>query len=224
MGHIDIIILSNTVNKDYYYLLKECVLSIKQSVDIDTNIILVETNKKFKGRLSDYELPIDIQFVPDDASFNYNKFLNYGLKFSNSEYVCFSNNDVVYDKHALKTLIDKLNDYDSVSPWEQKTSPQFFSEKKDHIGYGTGRYVTGWCFCTTKKTLNAIGSKFDESFSFWCADDDYARTLEKHNLTHALIGDAVVLHHGEQSHNLWPADERLHQTHGQCRIFEDKWK
>lgn len=222
--NIDVIILSNTANKHYYHLLAECISSIKQSVNVQTSIILVETNKQLKNRLQDYELPIDTFIVPDDSVFNYNKFLNYGLEASTKENVCFSNNDVVYEKNALDILVERLNVYDSVSPWEEKTSPKFFSKKQDYTGYSTGRHVTGWCICTTKRTLSKMGSKFDESFSFWCADDDYSKTLETHGLVHALIGDATVLHYGEQSHNLWSSEERMHQTVGQCKIFDNKWK
>jgi GT2 family glycosyltransferase len=174
--------------------------------------------------MSDYDLPIDTLIVPEDEVFNYNRFLNYGLQVSTKEYVCLSNNDVVYAPDALGKLIDKLAVYDSVSPWDPFSSPSKFKERVDQEGYGTGSHVNGWCICTTKKTLKAIGSRFDENFSFWYADDDYAKTLQSKNLTHALIADAEVSHLGSRSHHLWSSDQLYEKTHGQTNIFANKWK
>lgn len=221
---IDVIILSNTANMKYYTMLRDCITSIKNSVGIETNIILIESNEKLKNKKNEYLLPIDVFYVPDDEKFNYNKFQNYGISLSKNDIVCFSNNDVIYSPHTLKSLCDNLSLYDSVSPWEPSVSPLFHSERSNKIGYATRKYITGWCICTTKKTLETIGSKFDESFSFWYADDDYSKLLEKHKLTHALIGDAEAVHLIEQSHNLWNPEDRISQTTGQSEKFELKWK
>ena len=77
---------------------------------------------------------------------------------------------------------------------------------------------------TTKGVLNTIGSKFDEKFSFWFADDDYSKMLETSGLKHALIGDALVEHRVGQSHGLWPSHQRHAQTDGMGKVFEEKWK
>lgn len=114
MDAIDIIILSNTANIQYYNILKSCIESIKNSVDIITRIILIESNKKLKDK--NLKLPIDVFFVPDDEKFNYNKFLNHGLKFCIHNNICISNNDVVYNNNTLSGLVKSLETYDSVSP------------------------------------------------------------------------------------------------------------
>lgn len=113
--------------------------------------------------------------------------------------------------------------YDSVSPWEQTYSPRYFSKRGIYEGYNTRQYITGWCFCTTRETINKIGGKFDEDFSFWYADDDYAKLLEINNLKHALIGDTTVRHLVEQSKNLL-GDQIETQTTGQEKTFKNKWK
>jgi hypothetical protein len=220
--NIDIIILSNTANVQLYSTLKACITSLKESKNIIPRIILIESNKKLKNKKEDLKLPVDVFYVPDDESFNYNKFQNYGLNFVESDYICFSNNDVVYQDDTLSTLVKYLQKYDSVSPWEKHYSPRYFKERGIYEGYITRQYVTGWCFCTTKKTIAAIGGQFDERFSFWYADDDYANLLKQHNLKHALVGDTTVLHLVEQSKDLL-GDKLTEKTTGQEIIFNNKW-
>jgi GT2 family glycosyltransferase len=203
-------------------MLKECITSIKANKDITPYIIVIETNKKLKGKLDELKLPIDVFFVPEDEVFNYNKFQNYGLGFSQNKFICFSNNDVIYQQDTLHTLVKYLSVYDSVSPWEQTYSPRYFPVRGIYEGYNTRQHLTGWCFCTTRDTINKIGGKFDEDFSFWFADDDYARLLETNNLRHALVGDTTVIHLVEQSKDLL-GDQLEEQTTGQEKVFTNKW-
>ena len=221
MKNIDIIILSNTADIKYYKLLKQCVMSIKSNKDINTHIILIETNKNLKG--SDLKLPIDVLYVPDDEEFNYNKFLNYGLQHCKHDNICISNNDVVYESNTLKILVDSLDKYDSVSPWDNNDSWKFHPYRDTYEGYKTTSHITGWCLVTTRKTLETIGGSFDERFAFWFQDNDYAELLKKHNLTHALIGDVSVYHIGQRSHNLL-GDKEVGMTEGLRSSFNNKWR
>ena len=220
--NIDVIVLSNTANISYYNMLHRCVTSIKSSTNINTNVIVVETNKKLKDKKDQLKLPVDVLVVPEDEKFNFNKYQNYGLDHSKSDYICFSNNDVFYEKDTLSKLVKHLDVYDSVSPWEKKISYYFFDKPGIYEGYSSRSHVTGWCIVTKKATLEKIG-RFDERFSFWFADDDYSKMLEKNNLKHALIGEAVVEHWAESSHNLWDPSERYNQTDGLGKVFEEKW-
>lgn len=220
--NIDVIVLSYTKNVYYYNILQKCLTSLKASEGVNVNTIVVETNKKLKDKQDTLKLPIDTFIVPDDKSFNYNRYQNYGLEHSNSNYICFSNNDVFYEKDTLRTCIKHLDKYDSVSPWERKMSYMFFSKPGIYEGYSSRQYVTGWCIVTKRKTLDTIG-KMDEKFSFWFADDDYSKMLQVNNLKHALVGDAVVDHMVGQSHDLWPDEERYNQTDGLGKVFEEKW-
>ncbi len=222
METVDVIILSNTANLEYYGKLKRCINSLKLNSNIKTNIIVIETNKKLKGK--DLKLPIDTFYIPEDEEFNYNKFLNYGLTFCKHNYLCISNNDVYYNKDVLYTLVQHLDKYDSVSPWDDNSTWRFHQTKGIYVGYSTRSFVTGWCIVTKRNTIDKIGGKFDERFSFWFQDDDYSRLLEKNNLTHALIGDVSVWHDCGQSHELFNEEDREKQTHGLAKIFDEKWK
>jgi len=223
MNKVDIIILSNTKDIRYYNMLKRCLESLKSSSNVLTNIIVVETNKKLKDKQKTLNLPIDHFIVPSDEVFNYNRYQNYGLEYSNSNFICFSNNDVIYDRDTLETLVKYLSKYDSVSPWERSMSDRFFKTRGVYEGYSTRQFVTGWCFMTKRSTLDCIG-KFDERFSFWFADDDYSKMLQTNNLKHAIIGDTTVDHMVAQSHDLWAEEDRHKQTDGLGIVFENKWK
>lgn len=222
MENIDIIILSNTANINYYNLLKECVESIKSSVNINSNIILIESNKKLANK--DLKLPIDTFFIPQDDKFNYNKYLNYGLNFCKYDNLCISNNDVIYEKNTLSGLIKFLSIYDSVSPWDINSTFRFHQHKGIYEGYATRSHVTGWCIVTTQTVIDVIGGKFDEQFSFWFQDDDYSMLLQKNNLKHALIGEYEVFHKTGTSHELFQEEDRYKQTHGLAEVFNAKWK
>ena len=91
MNTVDIIILSNTKDIRYYNMLKRCLESLKSSSNVLTNTIVVETNKKLKDKQKTLNLPIDHFVVPNDEVFNYNRYQNYGLEHSNSNFICFSN-------------------------------------------------------------------------------------------------------------------------------------
>lgn len=221
MTKVDVIILSNTANVEYYSILRSCVLSLKESQNVDPNIILIETNKKLKDK--SIMLPVDIFYIPDDTEFNYNKFLNYGLSFCKNNYICISNNDVIYDKNTLYTLTKNLDVYDSVSPWDLNTSHNFHKDRGIHEGYSTGSHITGWCIVTKKTTIEKIGGKFDEQFSFWCQDDDYSMMLQTNGLKHALIGEATVIHSSGQSHKLFNKEDLHKQTLGLQPLFFQKW-
>lgn len=222
MESIDIIILSNTANVQYYYTLKSCIDSIKNSSSINPRIIVIESNKKLKDK--DLQLPIDVLYIPEDEKFNYNKFLNYGLKFCIHNNICISNNDVIYNADTLHGLVEYLKVYDSVSPWDKNSTFRFHPHKGIYEGYSTRSHVTGWCIVTTRDTINKIGGEFDERFSFWFQDDDYAMLLKENNLKHALIGEYEVFHNIGQSHNLFNEEDRVKQTHGLAKVFEEKWK
>lgn len=221
MKDIDIVILSNTADLNYYKLLKQCITSIKSNKDINTHIIVVETNKELRGK--DLKLPIDVFYIPDDEEFNYNKFLNYGLQHCKHDFICISNNDVIYESNTINVLVDSLNEYDSVSPWDNNESWKYHPCRGTYEGYKITSHLTGWCIVTKRDTLEKIGGSFDERFAFWYQDNDYAELLKKHDLTHALIGDVSVYHLGQRSLKLF-GNKVTKMTHGLLDTFNQKWE
>ena len=232
MNKIDIIILSNTADDTYRNLLNITVNSIKAQTDVESNIILVETNTEYKTK-EQYNLPIDVLVVPNEK-FNFDRFLNHGLKYSTADYICFSNNDVRYFTNSLSNLIGGLQDYDSVCPFGIGYAWGFEEGATvEHIQIN--RSFLGWCYCFTRRTMNeCFGGKFDEQFEFYRQDDDVKRTLIKNKFRHAVVGSAKVEHlnikgnhgRGSNSYKLLGTDEEIYFYTEHPRNWEklrNKW-
>jgi len=223
LNKIDVIILSNTLNLEFYNLLQRCIDSIYSNTSIQTNIIIVETNTKLKGKNIPLAVNKNIQFVFPDEPFNYNRFLNFGIEKAESEHILISNNDVIYNPNCLNKLYESLKIYDSVSPWDLASSYKFFNQKTTFIeGNTVGQHVTGYSIMVKRNTLNIIG-KFDERFSFWYQDNDYCNLLKHHNLKHALVTDALCTHLGSQSFKLLSITDIQEKIVHPIEILKNKW-
>lgn len=230
MKEIDVIILTNTASDEYFNLLKITIESIKAQTDVKSNIILVETNKLVRNK-EVYGLDIDNLVIPDET-FHFNRFLNHGLKYSKSDYVCFSNNDVYYFPYSLFHLIEAMQEYDSVSPFGLGYS-NGLDEKKIISGYELNRLFFGWSFCFTRKTINkCFNGSFDERFAFYRSDLDIVETLKLNNFKHGAVGNAKAAHlnlkgepgTGRNSYVLLGENSYFYTEHPeQNRIFHEKW-
>jgi hypothetical protein len=219
---IDVVILSNTVDKKFFRMLERCILSIKNSIGVNTSITLVESNTTLSNKNIKKLLPIDNIIFPNKV-FNYNMFLNIGVQACKNDIILISNNDVFYEKNAISILKSYLDEYDSVSPWDNNTSASLHKNRGIYEGYKVRYNVAGYSFMTKKSVIESIGG-FDERFTFWYADDDYALSLQKHNFKHALIGSASVFHGFEQSHKLFDSKEKIERTYGAKKVFLNKWQ
>lgn len=211
-----VLILSNTANIQYYTLLQQCIVSVG-----DYESVVVETNNKLKDRDIPLTKEFKCRFIFPQEEFNYNKFLNIGLRSINDDKIIISNNDVIFTPGCIQEINSKLSVYDSVSPYD------FFNPKHINMlnpfieGFDVGNHITGCCIGVTRNTLNKIGP-FDETFKFWYQDNDYANLLKKHNLKHALLRDAKIKHLGQQSHRLL-GEKHFNMTHGLETIYKEKW-
>ena len=208
-----VLILSNTANVNFYSILENCVTSIGTH-----NIIVVETNSKLKNK--DIPLASKCKFVFPEESFNYNKFINIGLKYWKDDKVIISNNDIIYHTKCVSTLERALDFYDSVSPFDYN-NPKHKNNTNNEEGYEIGNHITGCCIGLSRNTYNKMGD-FDESFSFWYQDNDYGDNLKKHNLKHVLVNDAKITHLGFKSHKLL-GNKLNEMTHGLEKTYKQKW-
>jgi hypothetical protein len=206
-----ILILSNTANIQYYTMLENCINSINPNI---YEIIVVETNKKLKNK----NIQLKAKFLFPEIDFNYNEYVNYGLKYASGNKFIVSNNDVIYMPGCINEIDLKLNTYDSVCPHDINTHTNI---EKDEEGTKIGYHVLGCCIAFTKKTLETIG-EFDTKFKFWYQDNDYCNNLKKHNLKHALLKNARIQHLKMQSHQLLN-EKQFEMTHGIESILKEKW-
>jgi glycosyltransferase involved in cell wall biosynthesis len=217
---IDVIILSNTQNNEYFEMCKTTISSLKkENTSLEFNIIIVETNSK-----SRYVFDVDHYIIMNEP-FNYNKFLNRGLELSNSEYILILNNDLIFHKSSVENMVrifNQFSDICSISPREPDYHSKFnFPDSGIVYGYNIPLEIVGWCIFARRRTLDTIG-KFDEDFKFWYQDNDYANSLIKNNLKHVLCLNSHVTHLWSKSHNLLLDFDDM--TTKQSETFNNKWK
>jgi hypothetical protein len=209
---MNVLILSNTANVYFFNMLKACVESYNNK---KYKTIVVETNKKLIGK----DIPINADFIFPDGGFNYNKFLNEGLKAIRETKFVISNNDVIYEPGCMEEIETKLDIFDSVTPQDLNTHTGI---TEDTVGTKVGYHVLGCCIALNKNTLNRIGA-FDEAFKFWYQDNDYCNNLKKYKLKHALLSKAKIRHLKAQSHVLIK-DKLFEMTHGLEQPLKEKWR
>ena len=225
---IDVIILSNTSNLEKYGMTCRSINSLHQSCkasDYKFNVILVESNEKIYDEGFIYDCNTTVIFPKEE--FNYNRFLNIGLKHcSDSDWILISNNDVIFTENWLKEILSVNNsnpDILSFSP----ISPNWHCHKnlpdsQFIVGYRSSYEVCGWCLLI-KPSVVSTCNLFDERFKFWYQDDDYALELKSKNIKHALVTTSRVYHMESSSHDLL-GSEKENLTNGQSRVFLDKWQ
>jgi hypothetical protein len=187
---VDVIILSNTTTNELFDILKQTVDSIHDSEpEHKFNVIVVESCKEvsslFTHKLSEIRAKFTIPQVP---KFNYNLYLNIGLRECKNDLVLITNNDVIYYKGWF-TAIAKQFEIDpelmSVSPidrkWHRHTESIFSSLKELHIGTRTSYEFTGWSFIIRRKLFDILGG-FDERFAFYYQDNDWVEMYNSYNL------------------------------------------
>ena len=67
--------------------------------------------------------------------------------------------------------------------------------KSFELGYKVRTHINGWCIITNIEIFKEIGY-LDETFDFNYADNDYAMTLKKNNIKHAVVYNSKVEHFG----------------------------
>jgi GT2 family glycosyltransferase len=222
---IDVIILSNTQDLKYYGLLQRTINTLVWSEPrFNFNIIVVESNEKYleKGFVC-YNCN---KIITPKEKFNYNRFLNIGLKETHSDWVIIANNDLIFSKNWLTKIFEfqkNNNEYKSFSPFEPNWHCHKSLENNEfYSGYRAAYEITGWCLLINREVIEKC-DLFDETFAFWYQDNDYAMTLQKHQIKHALIRSSRVYHESSQSHKLL-GDKENELTHEQSEIFYNKWK
>jgi len=221
---IDVIILSYAKNNSIIEMNNNCINSLSSSSDQHQfNIILIETDST-----KEHSYPQkNVRVIQPKIEFNYNKFLNIGLKECKNDWILISNNDTVYHKNFLENMFI-ANQFDteilSMSPMDDTwhRHKDFNRSINIYYGYRVSYEITGWSILVNRKVFDIIG-EFDEEFTFWYQDNDYAKNLEKHNIKHALITESKVTHLLSKSHDLIDNDKKHEMTNGLGAKFINKW-
>jgi len=221
---IDVIILSYAKNDDIIKMNNDCINSLNDSTNEHTfNILLIETELEKKY---EYDQP-NVKVIQPGIEFNYNKFLNIGLKECKNDWLLISNNDTIYHKNFLEEMFKanvEDNEILSMSPMDDEWHIHMLLDKtkKIHYGYRTSYEVAGWSILLNKSVIEKIG-EFDEQFTFWYQDTDYANSLQINGIKHALITDSKVTHLLSRSHKLIESEKIFEMTDGLGIKFKNKW-
>lgn len=200
---LSIIILSNAIDNEIYQMNCQCVSSLYDSENWNEigglEVILIESNKDNKYSYDDRVLVI----TPKEE-FNFNKFLNLGVKNSSGRYLALCNNDIVFSKNwfseilKVKILRPDILCFSPIDRDYKTMSYDLFPEKNDYyIGWDNKYHFAAWCFVLNRAIFSVIG-KFDETFNFYSADDDFLMTLRKYSIDNALVTKSNVKHLSQQ--------------------------
>lgn len=221
---IDVIILSYAKNDKFIQMNNNCINSLINSTsEHKFKIHLIETEST---KTYEYEQE-NVTVIQPNEEFNYNRFLNIGLKHCTEEWILISNNDTLYSPLFLEHMLQAHeidNELLSMSPIDFKWHRHAHMDlSKDMIyGYRTSYELTGWSILVNRKVFDIIG-EFDEKFKFWYQDNDYSQTLFKHDIKHALIPKSHCYHLTNASLETIRLEDRYNMTDGLRTVFTEKW-
>ncbi|WP_443945665.1 glycosyltransferase family 2 protein [Pedobacter sp. AW1-32] len=223
---IDIIILSFAKDDLLKNMTEQTVRSILNSEHpskIHFNIIIIESNDS----LSPFQYEGTKTIYPN-TKFGYHKFMNIGINLTENQYICICNNDLLFEPHWATQILNAFEDDNtlvSASPICSIHHPKVGISVNSgiRIGYEVRKEIAGWCLFFKRTMLQKTGL-LDEKFTFWYADNDYASTLEKHNLKHALVTTSVVNHLESKTLATFELDEQMKMTTRERFYYEYKWK
>jgi len=222
---IDIIILSYAKNEELQLITQHCLSSLMISEDetkIKFNVIVMESEKS----LAPFQYEQTETIYPEEE-FGYHRFMNLGIANSSSKYICLCNNDIrFHPKWATELLkaFSRYHDLSSVSPFCSRHHPKMGFEYNNGIyeGYRIRYEVAGWCLFLKRDVLRITG-KLDENYKFWCADNDYANTLDVLGIRHALVSSSVVDHLENRTIDMRTDDHNRAITSNEFFYLEKKW-
>lgn len=189
---IDIIFLTKTCDEEHYKMTCNALNSLKQCPEYEQlHVIIVESQQNCKFEYSDCDYVLQ---YPNEE-FNYNKALNLAVGCCEGYWHCFCNNDIIFDKKWLTSILSVSQTYPDIDSF----CPRYGNNQLDiDIGYICTKQMLGWCFMCKHSVLLKIGM-FDEQFNFYFQDDDYIEQLKLHNIKHASVKSSIVTHLAQQT-------------------------
>ncbi|MET3028165.1 glycosyltransferase [Flavobacterium sp. UW10123] len=190
---LSVIILAYTTTEGLFEMTMNCINSLIESEkQTEMEIIVVESNKNYNN--SEFVYPDFVKVIVPEEDFNFHKFLNIGVRESKGEFVALCNNDLIFYDNWFARIFEISQSNPQIKSFSPSGRINDFSfEKEYELGYKVRTHVLGWCLVTYKQVISKIGY-LDETFNFSYADNDYAMTLKKFNIKHALVNSSKVEH------------------------------
>jgi GT2 family glycosyltransferase len=150
---VDIIILSYAREVQLKELTQQTIdtlLASENSSKIQFKVIVLESEKSIEP----HQYPCSTTIYPKEP-FGFHRYLNIGLENTSADYVCFCNNDLIFEKGWATAILDSV-EKDSELLCLNPYCPGFHEERFPEIssdityGYTNGIHFTGWCFFTKR--------------------------------------------------------------------------
>jgi GT2 family glycosyltransferase len=226
----DVIILTNTVDKDVFDMTENAIQSLRHSESQNKfRVILVESNQD-----NSFSYTADI-IVKYTGEFSYNKALNMAFENLQSDWVYVSNNDVIFQQNWYSTLRYYMDifDLDSASPrcpTPQQGTTQMaqqmilgYPECSVILGFQPIIHFCGWGWLMKRSVLELI-RPFPEDLKFWFQDNHMALLLQSMGKKHGCVTSSHVIHFGQRSYRIIKPEELHNMTHGLLDAFKEKWE
>lgn len=198
------IILSRTISKDLFEMTSKCINTlISSEKNIETEVIVVESNKKYFE--SGFKYPEFVKVIVPEADFNFHKFLNIGISASSGDYIASCNNDLIFYEDWFSEILKVAEKNPKIRSFSPNGKNVANFQQDFEIGYKVRTHVFGWCFITKRDVFDQTGL-LDETFDFNFADNDYALTLKKYNVQHAVVFRSNVEHLDPKEANIDKGD------------------
>lgn len=225
--NVDVIILTRSNTEKEIRLTKRTIITLKESnPEYKFKINLIESGLNIKRQ---YEDIVDNYITPNE-SFNYNKFVNIGLKYCDSNWVVISNNDVGFERNWFSEIMkihETRSDIHSFSPKDPVLYMKYYdwhfigSADQYFESYSVTEAIMGWCLVIKRESLNKI-MPFDEQFDMYYQDNDYAEMLKRHSIKHALVRNSIACHF--QTMSITKLDQKKMDKMKEDEIkFRNKW-
>ena len=138
--------------------------------------------------------------------FNYNQCLNNGATMGNAEFICFTNNDVLFPKRFADRVVEEM----------REKNLDVLSVLNQH-GYCHPSIISGFCFVMRRSAWLKIG-KLNTDYRFWCADNVTSEQIKQHHLREGR-SDIKVFHGTSVTLNKLDAETREEYTRTCVRQF-----
>jgi len=194
---LDIIILSFAKDENLKLITQQGIdtlLASEKDSDVQFNILVLESNKG----LAPFQYANAHTIYPKQK-FGFNKYINIALKQTANPYVCIANNDLIYKENWADEILlafrqdPSLKSASPICSIHHPLNENIQANSGTYPGYQIRREISGWCIVFKRELLKTV-NPFDEKFEFWYCDNDYAMTLEKHQIKHALVSSSIVDH------------------------------
>lgn len=241
-------------NKDHIDDLSRCIESIvEKSVYSNYEIVIVENNSEEAKTFQYYDkieqTYSNIKVVKWDGPFNYSAINNFGVKYTNGEYLLFLNNDTeLITPTALKEMLGccMREDVGAVGAkllYADDTVQHAgvvigFGGYAGHVNTGIERddygymvrarincnysAVTAACMMTKKSLFHQVQG-FDEQFVVACNDVDYCLKLRKLGKWIVYNAFSEWYHYESKSRGYEDTPEKLKRFEGEIEKFQKKW-